>query len=71
MTTVLLVVIYIAFIGLGIPDSLIGSAWPAIHTNYFDKWNINELSPYFEVEKDFAKDFVSGGLYGPVAIYTE
>ena len=28
----LLVVIYIAFIGLGIPDSLIGSAWPAIHT---------------------------------------
>ena len=23
--------IYIAFIGLGIPDSLIGSAWPAIH----------------------------------------
>lgn len=32
MSTVLLVVIYIAFIGLGIPDSLIGSAWPAIHT---------------------------------------
>ena len=27
----LLVVIYVAFIGLGIPDSLIGSAWPAIH----------------------------------------
>lgn len=28
----LLIVIYIAFIGLGVPDSLIGSAWPAIHT---------------------------------------
>ena len=28
----LLVAIYIAFIGLGVPDSLIGSAWPAIHT---------------------------------------
>ena len=27
----LLVVIYIAFIGLGVPDSLIGSAWPAVH----------------------------------------
>ena len=27
----LLVVIYIAFVGLGVPDSLIGSAWPAIH----------------------------------------
>ena len=32
MTVLLLVVIYIAFIGLGVPDSLIGSAWPAIHT---------------------------------------
>lgn len=27
----LLIVIYVAFIGLGVPDSLIGSAWPAIH----------------------------------------
>ncbi len=27
----LLIVIYIAFIGLGVPDSLIGSAWPAVH----------------------------------------
>ncbi|MBQ3150193.1 MAG: MFS transporter [Clostridia bacterium] len=33
LTTVLLVVIYIAFIGLGVPDSLIGSAWPAIHSD--------------------------------------
>ena len=32
MTVLLLVIIYIAFIGLGVPDSLIGSAWPAIHT---------------------------------------
>ena len=31
MTTLLLIIIYIAFIGLGVPDSLIGSAWPAIH----------------------------------------
>ena len=31
----LLVVIYIAFIGLGVPDSLIGSAWPAIHTELY------------------------------------
>jgi len=27
----LMVVIYVAFIGLGVPDSLIGSAWPALH----------------------------------------
>ena len=32
MTAILLIIIYIAFIGLGVPDSLIGSAWPAIHT---------------------------------------
>ena len=32
MATLLLIVIYIAFIGLGIPDSLFGTAWPAIYT---------------------------------------
>lgn len=32
LATVLLLIIYIAFIGLGVPDSLIGSAWPVIHT---------------------------------------
>ena len=32
MAALILVIIYIAFIGLGVPDSLIGSAWPAIHT---------------------------------------
>lgn len=31
MATLLLIVIYIAFIGLGIPDSLFGAAWPAIY----------------------------------------
>lgn len=34
MATLLLVVIYIAFIGLGIPDSLFGPAWPAIYTEF-------------------------------------
>ena len=33
MATLLLIVIYIAFIGLGIPDSLFGTAWPAIYTD--------------------------------------
>ena len=28
----LLVIVYIAFISLGIPDSLIGSAWPSVYT---------------------------------------
>lgn len=34
MATFLLLVIYIAFIGLGIPDSLWGTAWPAIYTEF-------------------------------------
>ncbi|MCM1480399.1 MAG: MFS transporter [Muribaculaceae bacterium] len=31
MYTLLLILIYIAFISLGLPDSLLGSAWPAMH----------------------------------------
>ena len=34
MTTFLLIIIYIAFIGLGIPDSLFGAAWPAIYPEF-------------------------------------
>lgn len=31
MPIILLILIYIAFISLGLPDSLLGSGWPAIH----------------------------------------
>ncbi len=31
MTTFLLVLIYIAFISLGLPDAILGSAWPVLH----------------------------------------
>lgn len=31
MYSLLLVIIYIAFISLGLPDSLVGSAWPVMH----------------------------------------
>lgn len=34
MTLLLLFIIYIAFIGLGIPDSLFGTAWPAISDEF-------------------------------------
>ena len=33
MLTVLLIIIYISFISLGLPDSLLGSAWPAVHSD--------------------------------------
>ena len=34
LATLLLAVIYAAFIGLGIPDSLFGTAWPAIYSDF-------------------------------------
>ena len=33
MSALLLIVIYIAFIGLGIPDAVFGSVWPAVYTD--------------------------------------
>ena len=39
------------------------------HTDYFDKWNIQKISPYFEAELNYANDFVSGGLYGHVMLF--
>ncbi|MBQ3200391.1 MAG: MFS transporter, partial [Clostridia bacterium] len=34
MATLLLIVIYISFVGLGVPDSLFGTAWPAIYAQW-------------------------------------
>ncbi len=33
MYTLLLAVIYLAFISLGLPDSLLGAAWPVMHVD--------------------------------------
>lgn len=37
MATILLILIYAAFISLGLPDSLLGVAWPSIQTS----WNLS------------------------------
>lgn len=34
MTTILLVLIYLAFISLGLPDSIIGVAWPSVQLDW-------------------------------------
>ncbi|QNV38949.1 hypothetical protein [Rothia terrae] len=34
MYNLLLAIIYLAFIGLGIPDSLLGAAWPAMYKDF-------------------------------------
>jgi cyanate permease len=33
MATILLIIIYAVFIGLGLPDSVLGTAWPAIYVD--------------------------------------
>lgn len=34
MTTILLIIIYIAFISLGLPDAMLGAAWPTIQADW-------------------------------------
>ena len=34
-----------------------------------EKWKTEELSQYFDGEIEYAKDFVTGGLYGPIELY--
>ncbi|WP_353096019.1 hypothetical protein [Tissierella praeacuta] len=33
MMTLLLIIIYIAFISLGLPDSMLGAAWPTVRAD--------------------------------------
>ena len=35
MTHLLLAIIYLAFISLGLPDGLLGSAWPTMYTGFY------------------------------------
>ena len=34
MMTILLIIILISFLGVGVPDSALGTAWPAIYTEF-------------------------------------
>ncbi|MFY9379005.1 MAG: MFS transporter, partial [Acutalibacteraceae bacterium] len=34
MTALLLVIIYMTFIGLGLPDTLLGVSWPLMHIEF-------------------------------------
>lgn len=41
MYSLLLIIIYIAFISLGLPDSLLGSAWPVMYQQLDAPLSIN------------------------------
>lgn len=34
----------------------------------YNRFDINKLSSYFDGEMKYARDYVSGGLYGPVIL---
>ena len=38
MVHLLLGVIYLSFISLGLPDALLGSAWPTMYGGCFEDW---------------------------------
>ena len=40
-------------------------------TDYFDRFEISQLSTYFEIEREYANDYVKGGLCGPVKLILE
>ena len=39
-----------------------------IYTDIFDKYEICQLSPYFEKEMVFMQDALESGLFGPVKV---
>jgi hypothetical protein len=39
-----------------------------LSTKTFDKWETWQLSPYLEKARHFAKDYLEGGLFGPVKL---
>ncbi len=71
MFTLLLIVIYIAYIGLGLPDSLFGTAWPAIypqwqlpisHANFVTIINCMGTTSASMLSARFIKKFGPGGV---------
>lgn len=50
MATLLLIVIYIGYIGLGLPDSLLGTAWPLMHEELgVPVWLAGYITPVMSV----------------------
>lgn len=62
MATLLLIIIYIGYIGLGIPDSLFGTAWPMMHEELaLPVWMAGYITPVMSIFTMIASVF-SGRL---------
>lgn len=44
------------------------SANEYLHTKTFDKWQKWQVGPYHDIQNEFHKNSLQGGLYGPVKI---
>ena len=60
----LLLVIYIAFIGLGLPDSLFGSAWPAIYADLRLPFSLGSLVTLMTSVGTVISSLKSGSVIG-------
>ena len=69
MATILLVFIYIFYIGLGIPDSLLGAAWPAIYGDLSVQMCIRDRIAGSVLKSPFFKDTAVSGRYRRVHFY--
>lgn len=61
MASLLLAVIYVAFISLGLPDSLLGSAWPTMSQNL----NVPVAWAGRHLRSDFHVHDCFGAAFGP------
>lgn len=63
MATFFLLIIYLAFISLGLPDSLLGVAWPLMRTEYGSPFEAAGLISMFTAGGTIVSSFASGAVH--------
>jgi fucose permease len=63
MTTFFLLIIYMTFISLGLPDSLLGVAWPLIQSEYGSPFEAAGLVSMFIAGGTIVSSFASGAVH--------
>lgn len=63
MATFFLLIIYLAFISLGLPDSLLGVAWPLMRSEYGSPFEAAGLVSMFTAGGTIVSSFASGAVH--------
>lgn len=69
MATLLLIIIYIGYIGLGIPDSLTGTAWPEIYTEFDLPISWASIISVLGMSGTFFASLFSPGIINKIGVY--